>query len=93
MRNLVPLAAALKQRHVPLGVIYDADSSNNNSDENWSRNTISNFARVESRAGVHPDHAVIETWVRFPTRMLPETEPGTLTNVVLQYIRQKSGHQ
>jgi hypothetical protein len=41
----------------------------------------------------HGNLDVIETWVRFPTRMLPETEPGTLTNVVLQYIRQKSGHQ
>jgi hypothetical protein len=92
VRNLVPLAAALKQRHVPLGVIYDADLSGK-SDESWTRNAVSNFARVESGAGVHPDHAVIETWVRYPTRMLPETEPGTLTNVVLQYIQQKRGHQ
>jgi hypothetical protein len=86
VQNLVPLAKALKQRHVPLGIIYDADSSNNNSDENWSRNTISHFAELESRLGLHPDHAAIETWVRRPSRMLPETEPGTFTNVVLQYI-------
>jgi hypothetical protein len=54
---------------------------------------VGNFARIESSAGVHPDHAVITTWVHYPTRMLPETEPGTLTNVVLQDIQQKSGHQ
>jgi hypothetical protein len=64
VKNLVPLAKALKQRHVPLGVIYDADSFNNSSDEDWSRNMISHFAEVESELGVHPDHAVIETWVR-----------------------------
>jgi hypothetical protein len=87
VRNLLPLAAALKQRHVALGIIYDADSANNNSDENWSRNTISHFAEVESGLGVHPDHAVIETWVKTPTRMLPENQPGTFTNVVLQYIQ------
>ena len=88
VRNLVPLAAALKQRHVALGVIYDADSANNNSDENWSRNTISHFAKVEKEIGVRPDHAVIETWVKTPTRMLPENQPGTFTNVVLQYMQQ-----
>ena len=87
VRNLVPLAAALKQRHVPFGTIYDADSANNNSDENWSRNTISHFAEIESGLRVHPDHAVIETWVKTPTRMLPENQPGTFTNVVLQYIQ------
>lgn len=87
VRNLLPLAAALKQRHVALGIIYDADSANNNSDENWSRNTISHFAEVEKEIGVRPDHAVIETWVKTPTRMLPENQPGTFTNVVLQYIQ------
>lgn len=87
LRNFVPLATALKQRGVPFGVIYDADRFNNNGDENWSRNTISHFAKVETELGVHPDHAVIETWVKTPTHMLPESEPGTLTNVVLQYIR------
>ena len=87
-RNLVPLAAALKQRHIALGVIYDADRFNNNSDENWSRNTVAHFAKVESELRVHPDQAVIESWVKFPTRMLPQNQPATLTNVVLQYIRQ-----
>jgi len=91
VRNLVPLAAALKQRHVPLGVIYDADASNNNSDENWSRNTISHFAEVESKLGLHPDHAVIETWVKRPSRMLPEDMPGAFTNAVFQYIQRKKG--
>jgi hypothetical protein len=94
VQNLAPLARALKQRHVPLGVIYDADAANSfktSSDEDWSRNTIGHFAQVESEVGVHPDHAVIETWVKFPTRMLPESEPTTLTNVVLQYIQRRGG--
>ena len=88
VRNLAPLAAALKQRHVALGVIYDADRFNNNSDENWSRNTVAHFAKVENQVGVHPDQAVLESWVRYPTKMLPENAPGTFTNVVLQYIQQ-----
>jgi hypothetical protein len=73
-------------RPPPLGVIYDADLSGK-SDASWTRNVVSNFARVETGVGVHTDHAVIETWVRYPTRMLPENEPGRFTNVVLQYIQ------
>ena len=38
--------------------------------------------------GVHPDQAVLESWVRYPTKTLPENAPGTFTNVVLQYIQQ-----
>jgi len=93
VQNLVPLAKALKQRHVPLGIIYNADSANslkNASDEDWARNTVGHFAEVESKVGVHPDHAVIETWVKHPSRVLPESESGTLTNVVLQYIQRAS---
>jgi hypothetical protein len=67
-------------------VIYDADLSGK-SDESWTRNAVSNFAKVEQGVGVHPDHAVIGTWVRYPTRVLPENKAGTLTNVVLQYIQ------
>jgi hypothetical protein len=86
VHNLVPLAAALKQRHIPLGIIYDADRFSK-SDEAWAHNTVAHFTKVESELGVHPDHAVIETWVHYPTRMLPESQPGAFTNVVLQYIQ------
>lgn len=86
--NLVPLAKALKARHMAFGVIYDADAdkANNASDEAWAHNALNHAAEVERALGVRPDHAVIETWVRRPSRVLPEDKPGTLTNVVLQYI-------
>jgi hypothetical protein len=90
VRNLVLLARALKARHVPLGVIYDADLSGNGSDAAWSRNTLSHVVMVESTLGVSPDHAVITTWVRHPSRVLPENQPGTLTNVVLRYIQARA---
>jgi hypothetical protein len=32
-----------------------------------------------------PDHAIIQTWARWPKKMLPEDRPGTLTNLVLKY--------
>ena len=79
----------MKQRSVAFGGIYDADRFNS-SDENWARNTVGHFGKVEGDLRMHPDHAVIETWVRRPSRVLPENEPATLTNVVLQYMRQNN---
>jgi hypothetical protein len=76
-----------------LTCFYDADASHNKSEQNWSRNTISHFAKVETENGVRPDHAAIGTWIKYPTHVLPENQPGTLTNVVLQYIQKRRGGQ
>jgi hypothetical protein len=99
VRNLLPLRKALESRGIPLGVIYDAaakgdepwfdTNSESNSDTGWVRNAVSHYTRVESLLGTPPDHAVFETWVRFPTRMLPETQPGAFTNLVHQYVQQR----
>ena len=86
MDNLKPLAAALKQRHVPLGIIYNADGDVR-SDEAFARSAAEHFTEVEQLVGVHPDHAVFQTWVHYPTRMMPETQAATLTNLALRYLQ------
>lgn len=97
MLNLVPLSSALKSRGIPLGIIYDAAAkgdepwfdanSVSNSDNGWVQNAIKHADEVEFRIGVHPDHAVFATWVHYPSRMLPETRPGTFTNLVWRYLQ------
>ena len=97
VQNLVPLRRALKSRGIPFGVIYDAaakgaepwfdGTSESHSNVGWVQNALSHSMQVESLLGTSPDHAVFETWVHYPTRVLPENEPGTLTNLVLQYVR------
>jgi len=97
MQNLLPLANALRQRHVALGIDYDAAARGDerwfnadsimDSDIGWVKNAVSHYTKVESGLGIHPDHAVLTTWVHYPSRMLPENEPGTFTNLVLQYIQ------
>jgi hypothetical protein len=44
---------------------------------------------VETALGLRLDHAVIQTWMPRPTHLLPETESGTLTNLVLRYAQPK----
>jgi hypothetical protein len=95
--NLVPLSRALKARGIPLGIIYDAAANGQEgwfdpknvqkSDVGWVQNAVKHYTEVESGLGIHPDHAVFATWVRYPTRMLPESQPGTFTNLVFRYLQ------
>ncbi len=84
-RNLVPLAAAMRQRGIPFGVIYDADAGAD-SDLAWTTSALSHIATIEGPLGLHPDQPVVQTWVNYPSHALPEDAPGTLTNVALDWL-------
>jgi beta-lactamase regulating signal transducer with metallopeptidase domain len=85
MRNLVPLENALAARHIPFGIIYDADDAAH-SDAAWTDNTRQHIAEIESALGLHPDVAIFRSWAGSPSRVLPETQPLTLTNLASQYL-------
>jgi hypothetical protein len=73
-------AASLK-----FGIIYDGGGGKEESDGVWTREAEQRFRVVESNPSMIPDHAIIQTWARWPKKMLPEDQPGTLTNLVLKY--------
>jgi beta-lactamase regulating signal transducer with metallopeptidase domain len=85
VRNLLPLARALKARHIPFGIIYNADDAAH-SDETWIDSTRQHIAEVESTLGIHPQAAIFRSWAPYPSHLLPETQPGTLTNLAAQYL-------
>jgi hypothetical protein len=85
IRNLAPLARALNARHIPVGIIYNADDTAD-SDETWIDSTRQHIAEIETTLGVHPYAAIFRSWARYPRRLLPETRPGTLTNLAFQYL-------
>jgi beta-lactamase regulating signal transducer with metallopeptidase domain len=85
MRNLLPLQNALAARHIPFGIIYDADEAAR-SDAAWTDNTRQHIAEIESALGVHPDVAIFRRWAGSPSRVLPETQPLTVTNLASQYL-------
>ena len=85
IRNLAPLALALKARHIPFGIIYNADGAAH-SDETWIDITRQHIAEIESTLGVHPYAAIFRSWTPYPSRALPETQPGTFTNLAFQYL-------
>jgi hypothetical protein len=85
IRNLAPLARALMARHIPFGIIYNADDAAH-SDETWIDSTRQHIAEIESTLGIHPYAAIFRSWAPYPSRLLPETQPGTLTNLAFQYL-------
>jgi hypothetical protein len=86
MRNLVLLAAQLKERRIPFGIFYTADSGVT-SDLEWTQSAVRHFTEIEQVLNLHPDTALFATWTHYPEHVLPENQPGTLMNVPLQYLR------
>ena len=85
------LLPALKRKlgaeHIEYSLIYDGGGDGRTqTDEIWTETAARRFRAVEADPQMAPEQAVIQTWVRWPASMLPETQPGTLTNLLLQYL-------
>lgn len=87
--HLVSLAGFLRSRQVRFGVIYNAGPAAT-SDTQWAQAAIRHADQVETELGLRPDDALFQTWEPFPSRLLPETASGTLTNVALHYLKPHS---
>jgi hypothetical protein len=83
LHNMVGLAALMRARGVPFGVIYTADARVT-TDKEWTDSSLSHLAELEGPLGLHPDLQIVQSWVEEPSHALPETEDGTLTNVALR---------
>ncbi|MDR3615936.1 MAG: hypothetical protein P4L53_20425 [Candidatus Obscuribacterales bacterium] len=86
MQRLGPLSRQLAQRRIPMGIIYNADDTGT-SDQSWEQSAVSHFTKIESLLNIHPDQAIIHSWVDYPGQVLPEGQPGTLTHVAFRYLR------
>ena len=86
VQNARTLTGSLGQR---FGVIYDGDGDET-SGLAWVNDAITNFVEVEGRGGIMPDQAVFETWDPQPPRVLPETDPDTLSHVLEVYQRPRT---
>ena len=59
-------------------------------DESWEESAESHTAEIETALAMRPDIAVFDSWTPNPSHPLPETTPGTLTNLALRYLRPAS---
>jgi hypothetical protein len=83
---LSDLALKLREERIRFGVIYDGDPEDA-TDIAWTQHAEERFEAVEGVTNLRPEDAILQTWMRHPTHMLPETQSGTMTSLVLSYVR------
>lgn len=87
-QQLAAVRTNIHAQGIPFGVIYDGGGTGNTeSDDVWTQEAEQRFHQVESTSSLVPDQAIFQSWVRWPRRLLPETEHGTMTNLVLRYLQ------
>ena len=85
-QHMPALTELLARKGITLQVYYNA-SGNAKTDESWTNSAVSHFKAFESGTWPKPAAAVFGSWTPNPTRVLPESDPTTLTGLVNQYIR------
>lgn len=76
----------MRQRHIPFGLIVGG-SPDQRTNQAWVDVALRRLRAIEADATMRPDQIVVQSWQNLPTHMLPETEPGTETNLLLQSER------
>jgi hypothetical protein len=82
--QLPAVARLVRSRGIRFGIFYNG-SPTDTDDLAWSTHALQRAKEIQTRLGVIPDDAVIESWMVYPERMLPPTEPGTLTWLLRAY--------
>ena len=86
-QQLPAVKSRIRAAGLKFGIIYDGGGSEDESDDVWTQEAEQRFRLIESNPSMIPDHAIIQTWARWPKKMLPEDQPGTLTYLVLKYSK------
>ena len=83
LKKSVNLAA---QSNLSFGVIYNG-RDDATSDAQWIDTAKINIVNTESVLKGRPAQAIFQSWVSFPARLLPETNPKSLTYLIDYYLR------
>lgn len=67
------------------GVIFNG-SGIDKSDLQWTSHAIERYRAVTSNPAIKPDDYILQSWNRYRSRFLPETQPGRLTSVIVQTL-------
>jgi len=82
VKQLIP---RLRERGIKFGIIYNGNPDDQTSLA-WTQHAEDRFVTVERNESLIPDQAILQTWFPYPTHMLPETQPGTMTWLVNRYL-------
>jgi len=77
--------ALARENGLKLQIVYNG-RDNDKSDIAWIENAKAHIRLVESRLGGPPDAVIFQSWVSYPSHVLPETSATTLTGLVAWYL-------
>jgi hypothetical protein len=80
--QLPPFIAMLKARDIGYGVVYNAPGGIKD-DRAWIASAKENGQAFASVIRAKPDHVMIQTWDSNPSRIVPETDPDTMTGYLV----------
>jgi hypothetical protein len=87
-QQLSELKTRLHGAGIKLGVMYTGNGNARTGLE-WVQQSVQRARAVEANPATAPDQALLQSWMRQPDHMLPETQPGTMTNLVLEYAQRR----
>jgi hypothetical protein len=88
--SLRQLVVLLHNSKIKVGFIYNGGGLAN-SDVAWTQQAEQYFATIEADPTMIPDDAIFQTWMSYPTHVMPETQAGTMTYLVRRYTAALSG--
>ncbi|MGH7239345.1 MAG: hypothetical protein ACREHG_04670, partial [Candidatus Saccharimonadales bacterium] len=77
----ITTVSVLRQHHVEAGIYIDSTRGLNTDPKSWIDSAWRNACEVQ-KAGVPVDYLVVANWMDQKVKNLPESDPGTLTNII-----------
>jgi hypothetical protein len=89
-QSLQAAAAFLRNQHVRLGIIYNADAPPTMTNDEFLDAARQHFVQIEQSMGIVPDMALFGSWVRFPQRAITDGSGRGQDYLVKEYVRPRS---
>jgi hypothetical protein len=86
LSTLAPMRQAMKVEGIPFGIVI-AGSPKDTTDLAWEQDALSRLDMLERNPATQMDDLIVDSWQTLPAHILPETTPGTSTNVLLRSER------
>jgi hypothetical protein len=83
---LAAAQAFVHQMGMKYGMIYDSLGTDT-SDAQWIADAKVRIDTLEHQAHIIPDAALIESWNQYPSRILPHSDPTTLSSLLFYYTQ------
>lgn len=86
--QVIEWKARLHTEGMRFGVIFNGDPQDQ-TDTAWTERAVQRYRDVSGDARTRPDDTVFQSWMPRPTRLLPDTQAGTLTSLVVDALKAK----